>query len=490
MLLMISCNPEDFFRDKETENVTKTELASDYDWDNSAATIAFNGTSITTNSSNVTISNDTAIITAGGYYTVSGNLTDGQLQINAPKALVKLELNGVSLNSSTTSPFYIKSGTKVILFLKSGTTNTIKDAASYTNPDGPRAAIASEAYIGITGDGILNVIGYYNDGISSDDPIVINEGTINVSAIDDGIRSKDYIIIHNGNISSLGVTGHALKADSTASVGKGYIKIDGGNFNLTSSQGDGIHTYKHLIIESGTFNIISEESQAIKSDSSVIISGGTINITDSEQGIECPNITINGGTTTVNTSKTAVNASSGNSPISANNCLLIISGGNLYVNSLGNGLNSDGNIEISGGETIIQGALKTSKPSVSYLGKFNISNGFFIACGPNAGSLIQSFSSTSTQNCIKISSSSIGTNYINIQDASNNSLVTFKPFRTSYYILFSSPSIQTSTLYKFNIGGNYSGGSTKNGYYTDGSYIIGTTLSSFTVNGNITELGL
>lgn len=491
--LAVSCNPENFLGEDDnsnTEKVSKTELASDYVWDDSnVKTISFNNKSITTNSSDVTISNDTAIITSGGYYSVSGNLTDGQLQINAPKSLVKLELNNVSIESSTTSPFYIKSGTKVILFLKSETTNTINDANTYANPDGPRAAIASEAYIGITGEGTLNVTGNYNDGISSDDPIVIKSGTVNVSAMDDGIRSKDYIVVHDGNITSSGVTGHALKADSTKSVGKGYIKIDGGNFTLSSALGDGIHTYKRTIIEGGTFNITAEESQALRSDSSVVISGGTITTSsNTKTGIKCPYITISGGTTTLNTAKVAIETTFDNSPTVADSSLLLITGGNLYVNSLSNSLTSDGNITITGGTTVVQGPSSTSKMMVKCLGEFTISNGVFIGCGSYNTTSMSGFSASSTQSCIKVNSSAISTNLFNIQDASGNSLVTFKPTRSAYFIVFSSPAIKSGTSYNAYTGGSYTGGANSNGYYTDGTYYLGALKYTFTIENILTNI--
>ncbi|MBP1637827.1 MAG: uncharacterized protein H6Q18_616 [Bacteroidetes bacterium] len=481
-VIITSCNPEDFIKnpDAETDEVTKTELASDYEWDETTVkTITFNGALIRTSSKDVTINNDTATITAGGYYRISGNLTDGQLVINAPKKLIKIELNGASVSNSTTSPFYIKSATKVILFLKSGTVNTFTDASAYSNTSGANATISSEAYLGFTGEGTLTVSGNYNDGISCDDPIVIKSGKVNVTAKDDAIRSKDYVVVHGGEITASGVTGHALKSDSTGNAKFGYIKIDGGNFNLSSSLGDGIHAYKNLIIEDGTFNITSDDSQALRSDSAITISGGTINVTNSKQGIECPYIVISGGTSSFSTSKATINATYGNSPTAADNSLLVVSGGKLIVSSASNALVSDGNIKISGGTTIIQGPSSTSKLMAKYLGEFTVNGGTFIGCGPNAGTKIQGFSVASTQNNILIKSSSIGTNLFSILDSGGNPLVAFKPVKTSYYVLFSSPALTAGSNYSIYTGGSYSGGTNTYGYMTDGSYsTAGATLKT------------
>ena len=487
VIIAVACDPENVIEHETVKG--KTETASDYVWDDSnVKTITLNGTSISSSSTDVTINGTTATITAAGYYLIKGSLTNGQLVINAPKAKMKIMLDGVTISNSTSSPFNILDATKVILFLKSGTINTFTDAFTYTNPEELKSVISSEAYLGITGEGTLNINGNFNDGISCDDPVVINSGTINVNAIDDAIRSKDYVLVHNGNITATSITGHALKADSTVSVGKGYVKIDGGNFTLSSALGDGIHTYKRAIIENGTFAINAEESQAIKSDSSVLISGGTINVTATKTGIESPFIAITGGTTSLTTTKTAISASYGNAPTVADSSTLSISGGKLYINALSHAIFSNGNIGISGGTTVVQGPSSSSKLMVNYLGEFAITNGLFIGAGPNAGSLIKGFSTTSTQNSVKISSSFIGTNLINIQDASGNSVATFKPLRTAYYLVFSSPSLATGTTYSIYTGGSYSGGTIVNGYYSGGTYTPGTQKATFTPAMKVTSV--
>ena len=264
-LIIVSCDPENVI---DTPDKGKAETAADYIWDDSnVKTISFSNTSISASSPDVIINGTTATITKAGYYSVSGNLTDGQLIVNAPKAKMKIMLSGVTMSNSTTAPVYIQSASKVIVFLKTGTTNTFSDASIYTNTGEPKATFFSNAYLAFTGDGTLTIQGNYNDGISCDDEIIINNGKINVSALDDAIRAKDYLLIHDGKINCTGITGHALKADSTDVPGRGYVKIDGGDFSLSSAQGDGIHTYKRIIIEDGIFDITSDDSQALRSDS-------------------------------------------------------------------------------------------------------------------------------------------------------------------------------------------------------------------------------
>ena len=255
------------------------------------------------------IQGTTATITSAGYYNISGNLSDGQLVVNAPKAKLKIMLSGVTMANSTTSPFFIQAASKVIVFLKSGTVNTISDPAIYTNTGEPQAALFSNAYLAFTGEGTLNVNGNHNDAISSDDEVIINSGNFNIQAPDDGIRGKNYVLIHDCNLVAAVNTGHALKSDNTVTDGRGYVKIDGGNISLTSAQGDGINTTKRILIENGKLTLTAYESQGLRSDSLVHISGGEITVMkNSRQGIKSPYIKLTGGTTQITSNKIAVNA--------------------------------------------------------------------------------------------------------------------------------------------------------------------------------------
>jgi hypothetical protein len=47
--------------------------------------------------------------------------------------VLRLILDGVTLTSSTGSPFVVQSANEAILFLDEGSTNSIKDAATYTD---------------------------------------------------------------------------------------------------------------------------------------------------------------------------------------------------------------------------------------------------------------------------------------------------------------------------------------------------------------------
>jgi len=114
---------------------------SDYDlnaeWSMEKSTrLSLNASSTTVEGAGVAVSGSTITITEAGVYVLSGTLDDGQVIVDVPNdQKVQLVLNGVSLNSSSSAPLYIKEADKVVLTLAEGTENTVSDAKSYVYPD-------------------------------------------------------------------------------------------------------------------------------------------------------------------------------------------------------------------------------------------------------------------------------------------------------------------------------------------------------------------
>lgn len=476
--------------DADEDNVRTTavhEASSDYTYDASTAiAIAFNGTTITTASSNVTVSGSTATITAGGTYIVTGTLTNGQLLVNAKDQVVKVILNGVTMSNSATSPFYVKKSEKTILILADNTTNTISDASSYSNTDDPNAAICSNSDLTIFGNGSLTVKGNYNDGISSDDGLIIKSGTINVSAKDDAIRGKDYLIVEGGNITTTGA-GQALKSDYDADTKWGYIRIDTCTMVLTSTAADGIHSKNYITINGGTISISAAASQGIKGTNSVTFNGGSLTISQSTEGVESATITVNGGNVYVNSSDDGFNGSKGNGGENNDGSLINLKGGNVYINATGgDGLDSNGSISMTGGTVIVNGPKSQPEVGLDYNGTFNITGGILAISGVYSN-MSQSVSSSSAQSAVllRFSSSKSAGNIIHIQDSNGNELISFAPLRAYSYLVFSSPSLAKGATYSVYSGGSSSVSSTY-GYYKNGTYTTGTKLGTFTTSSGST----
>lgn len=142
---------------------------------------------------------------------------------------------------------------------------------------------------------------------------------------------------------------------------------------------------------------------------------------------------------------------------------------------------------------IIQGPSSQPEVALDYNGTFTLTGGLFIASGPNSGNMIQpqsSISSSSTQYCVKItgkSNSVLSSKFFHIQDAGGNDIVTYKPVRSAYYFLISSPDFVKGTTYYIYTGGSYdtgTGGTSVNGYYSGGTYTASGSSTAFTPSMN------
>lgn len=233
------------------------------DWKNGTYTsIELTGTSATIQGTGANINGSTLTITKGGTYVISGELTDGQIEVNSNDTNnVRVILNGVTIHSSTTAPFNVVEANKVIVSLEEGTDNVFTDGTSYVYPDAttdePDAAFFSKADLIINGAGTLSIEGNYEDGLTSKDDLKIMEGNIEVKATNTGIKGKDLLAVKEGTI-AINAGGDGMKATNDTDGTKGFVHIEGGKFNIIAGN-DGIQAETNLQIVDGTFDIVSNE---------------------------------------------------------------------------------------------------------------------------------------------------------------------------------------------------------------------------------------
>jgi hypothetical protein len=563
LFLIASCskNAEELETDSDSDNssdsVSINESAQDYVWDSSeVAYITLNETSITTNSSGVTIEGTKATITTAGTYSISGSLTDGQIIVDTEdETIVRLIFNGITVTCSNSAPVFIKKAEKALIVLADNTTSTLTDGSSYSfasaDEDEPAAAIYSKANLAFYGNGLLSIDANYNDAIASKDGLIVRSGTFNITSVDDGIRGKDYLLIYDGNF-TINAGGDGLKSDNEDSKSVGFITIKAGNFNITSTgdaiqaqtdveitdgeftltcaggssktltdalasakgvkaqdtvkinngtfsintADDAVHSNSVVVINGGEF-LLSTADDGIHAETSLTVNNGTITISKAYEGLEAKTITINDGNVSVTASNDCLNASAGTvtgGSESNDGSYLYINGGTVTASvSNGDGLDSNGSIAISGGAVVVQGPPSQPELGMDYNGTCNISGGVVLVAGPNSDRMIQAESTSSTQYGIKATCSSStlsASTLFHIQDASGNDIVTFKPVRATYYIVFSAPSLVSGTKYYIYTGGTVSGGTNINGLYTGATYDGGTlkTSSGFTLSSKVTSV--
>lgn len=269
-------------------------------------------------------------ITAGGTYVLSGQLDNGQIIIDAEDKDVQLVFNGVSLACADSAPIYAKGG-KLTLTLADGTDNMLTDGAEYAfapGEDEPTGAVFSKDDLTIGGGGSLTVNGQYQHGIAGKDDLVIDGGTLNVTAKADGIRGKDSLTVNGGAITvEAGEDG--LKSNNNEDTSKGTVTLNGGALQVTAGN-DAVQAETELLVTGGEYRLVTG-------------GGGDGHY---QEEISCKGlkagtgITVTGGTFTLDTADDAVHS----------NGTVDVSGGTFTISTGDDGIHGDGAVTISGGD--------------------------------------------------------------------------------------------------------------------------------------------
>lgn len=266
------------------------------------------------------------------------------------------------------------------------------------------------------------------------------------------------------------------------------ITISGSGNNGVYDEAKAIIADQSIIINNGLLNVTSADD-GLKAEVAVIINSGTVVVDDCIEGIEAPEITINDGNVEINSSNDGINSTYGNDGSTYDGSQMNINGGYVYVNSAsGDALDSNGDITITGGVTVVHGPQSAPEVGLDVNGDAWVTGGFVIISGTNSD-LTESFSSASAQNSLMIKSTqSISSNtLIHLEDTYGNAVFTFLPNRNYYSIVFSSSELTSGNSYNLYTGGT-STGNVADGLYTGGTYSGGTLQSTFTINSMVTNV--
>lgn len=456
------------------------DLDSSYN-ESECTKINLSGSGATVSGSGVTVENGNITITSAGSYIISGTLTDGSIKVNcSEKGTVRLILNGASISSSSTAPVVVKEAKKVLVTLADGTTNIITDKTRQSVDDEDfSSAVYSKADLVFNGSGTLNVNAGYRNGIKSTDDLKVVSGTFNITSNEDGIIVKDLLGIKDGKF-TIKSGSDGMKSTYATDTSKGNIVITGGEFDITASN-DGVHCNGDILISGGNLTISSGDD-GIHADDNLQVDGGTIDIKKCCEGLEGVQITLNDGDISIVASDDGINAADGSSSSgmgmggfgggqassSDSSVLLTINGGNIFVNAGGDGLDSNGNIVMNGGNVTVLGPTSDGDTALDFDGAFTI-NGVVLMAFGSSGMLE---TPTSAQNgcCIVTTLGTVSANSeFSLMDSSGNVIMSYTPTKNYASAIVYSSDIKNGSTY---------------------TVTAGSTTQSITVNSNVTTNGV
>lgn len=555
--------PQVDFDKTASDMFTERDRKSDYD-EKDAINITLSGDSAVASDGSVNISGSQITIKKDATYIISGKF-NGNITVDTPDtAKPHIILKGADITSKNSAALYILNADKVFITLED--TNSLANGGEFEDSDNNiDGALFSKQDVTVNGGGALTVTSPAGHGIVCKDDLVITDGSITINSASHGIDANDSVRIDKADINidsgkdaikaentddaSLGfvyISGGNIKAEAEGdgiSAGA-YMQIDGGNIDLTvgggsengdkehsdgfggfmggghggmarpgkmqtitdttnesstsmkglkavndimisggnitvNSADDAIHSDTSLTIKGGTFNVASGDD-AIHAEETLTVTGGTIDITESYEGLEALHIVIEAGDIKLKASDDGFNAAGGTDSsgmtggrdgmfgggmggpgghggmggpggMSQNSDGSIkVLGGNIYINSSGDGMDANGTLEISGGNTVVVGPTQGDTATLDYDVSGTISGGSFIGTG-GAG-MAQSFSN-SQQGVVAVSVGNISAGEkITLKDKDGKIIAEHSPELSYAVVIISTPDIVKGDSYSLTVG--------------------------------------
>lgn len=357
-------------------------------------------------------------------------------------------------------------------------------------------------------DGSYTLTTEEGDGIQSNNSdeedkgyIAIDGGTFKITSGRDGVQAETVVNIQQAEITIKTGENETSDEESYKGIKAGNsLLIQNGTFKLTTAD-DSLHSDGDIAIKDGEFTLDSGDD-GIHADNDLTIDGGTINVTDSNEGLEASVITINDGDIAVVASDDGLNTSDGSSSDTEetggqegapgeeqadDSLLLAINGGTLHVDAQGDGLDSNGNIEMTGGTVTVDGPTEDNNGALDYEGDFEVSGGTLIAAGSSGMAMNVSDSSSQASLGVYFSETQSAGTIVSLQDSDGNVIATYKPSKDFDHIVISSSELEVDESYTL-VSGTDAKGTEQNGYYQDEEIVDGTELGTLTLSDTVTNL--
>lgn len=412
---------------------------------------------------------------------------------NADKVFITLAEN--SKNSLTDGSEYVQADDNTVdgvIFSKADLTlngnGTLNITGNYKH------GIASKDDLVITSGTYL--ITAVKDALNGKDSVKIKDGTLTLSAAQgNGIQSKNgddttkgYVYIEGGTItvtkSQEGIEGTAIV------IAGGTIDITALDDGMNAAAGSSTATDANTSAPASDQQTSATELSAVSADNSVstvnAASNGnavsTMNAASSDNTVPATSaITVTASTesstdatssATTQDETTMKNGGPGrdggmgggmNGDIGGGNmgggemenntnCYIMVTGGKITINAEGDGIDSNGSIDISGGSIYVSGPTSNGDGALDYNGSATITGGTVVFAG--SVGMAQGFSDTSTQYSIlyNFSSSITAGTEVSIKDSKGNVIISYTPVKQYQSVVISSPDLEKDATYTITSG--------------------------------------
>ena len=257
-------------------------------------------------------------------------------------------------------------------------------------------------------------------------------------------------------------------SDSASTKGikaDGRLYINGGTFTINSAD-DSVHSNSAVTINDGTYTLTTGDD-GVHSGEALEINGGTITISESYEGLEGLTVTINDGDIDITSSDDGINAAGGTEEMgfggmgndstddtSTDEMWMEINGGYIHVLAGGDGIDSNGDITVNGGEVYIDGPSDNGNSAIDYGDRSAcyINGGTVVAIGSSG--MAEDISDDSDQQVMLVKlDSQKEAGEVTLTDSDGNEIITYTALKAYDCVIISTKDLEAGQTYTLTTSG-------------------------------------
>lgn len=254
----------------------------------------------------------------------------------------------------------------------------------------------------------------------------------------------------------------------------GGMYLNGGTYQIDSAD-DSIHSNANITIADGTYTLATGDD-GVHADDALTVNGGTITVTESYEGLEGLTVTINDGTIDITARDDGVNAAGGTDQsgfgtfgdhfkgmdsaddeteeTTDNEMWMELNGGYIHILTGGDGVDSNGDLTINGGEIYIDGPSDNGNSAIDYGDRSSayVNGGTLVAIGSSGMAEGMSDSSKQKVLMVKLGEQMEAGNVV-LTDSEGNVIVSYTALKTYDCVIISTAEVESGATYTLTTSG-------------------------------------
>lgn len=325
------------------------------------------------------------------------------------------------------------------------------------------------------------------DGMDASNIVQIEDGTFDITA---GGGAANSLKTHESDMPGGGMSqnierpdGENMPQDTTTDESGtstkgikagGGMYLNGGTYQIDSAD-DSIHSNANITIADGTYTLATGDD-GVHADDALTVNGGTITVTESYEGLEGLTVTINDGTIDITARDDGINTAGGTDQsgfgtfgdhfkgmdsaddeteeTTDNEMWMELNGGYIHILAGGDGVDSNGDLTINGGEIYIDGPSDNGNSAIDYGDRSSayVNGGMLVAIGSSG--MAEGMSDSSKQEVLMVKlGEQMEAGDVVLTDSEGNVIVSYTALKSYDCVIISTAEVESGATYTLTTSG-------------------------------------